>query len=66
MAIEVDSPFAVRYPLAISVVPPPGFKSVHLDDAPGAQVAADADGAPVIVLDKLAAGSTRLSVRFLP
>jgi len=39
---------------------------VRLDDAPGAQVAADADGAAVIVLNAVAAGSTRLSVRFLP
>ena len=66
MAIEVESPVAMRYPLAISVVPPAGFKSVRLDDAPGAQVAADADGAAVIVLNAVAAGSTRLSVRFLP
>ena len=66
MAVDVSSAAALRYPLAIAVVPPPGFRSLSLADAEGASLQPDADGNPSIVLSALPAGTKRLRVRLLP
>jgi hypothetical protein len=65
MAVDVSSTEALRYPLAIAVVPPAGFRSVSLVDADGASLQPDADGNPSIVLSA-PAGTKRLRLRLLP
>jgi hypothetical protein len=66
MAIDVSAAEALRFPLAIALVPPPGFRSVSLVDTDGAAIQPDADGNPSIVLSALPAGTKRLRVKFLP
>ena len=66
MTLDVSSAEALRFPLAITVVPPPGFRGVALDDVAGAALQPDADGNASIVLSALPAGSKRLRVRFVP
>jgi hypothetical protein len=66
MTIDVASAEAVRFPLAIAVVPPAGFGNVALEEAEGASLQRDADGSSTIVLSALPAGTKRLRVKFLP
>ena len=66
MTLEVVAVEAMRFPLAIAIVPPPGAKNVRLEEVEGAQLQADAEGNPAVVLSALPVGAKRLRIRFLP
>jgi hypothetical protein len=66
MTIDVSAAEALRYPLAIALVPPAGFRGVRLEDTAGASLQNDADGNPSIVLTALPAGTKRMRVALLP
>jgi len=66
MTIDVTAPEALRFPLAITVVPPAGFRGIQLEESAGAAQQPDADGNASIVLSALPAGSKRLRVRLVP
>jgi hypothetical protein len=68
LTLDVVAAEAVPFPAAISLVPPPGTKSIQVDAPPSAGTVErqDVEGGIALVLSGLPAGSHRLQVRFSP
>ena len=67
LSIDVTVAEAMKFPAAVSIVPPPGTKGVRIEPAyAGAQLQADTAGAIALVLSGLPPGSHHLQLRFAP
>lgn len=67
MIVDVAVGERMRFAAAIALVPPPGRKTVRIEEAlSGVQLQPEADGSFALVLTGLPAGEHRLRLRFLP